>query len=122
MDLPPYRVEFGPAAQRSLEDAFPEERTATGWPSFDDALSLWLPEAKVIVAQGWESAAPLVADTADDVRGVAMKGYLSIFPPSSMAVYRVPGVDSLDAVLLVVIGVSFDRELWESQRIDGLND
>lgn len=122
MNTPAYRVEFGPAANRVLEAIFHQERTATGWPSIADVQNLWLPEATAVVAQGWDSSAPISEGRTEDVRGVAMKAYLSIFPPSSMAVYRVPGVDEANAIRLIVIGVSFDRKQWEAARIEGLND
>ncbi len=122
MNQPPwYRVEFGPAAEQSLGVIFGQERTATGWPSVHDTTSLWVPEAKTVVSQSWESAAPLVPGTIEDVRGVAMKWYLSTFPPAYLAVYRASAIDEL-LVELVVIGVSFDRQIWESQRLDGLNE
>ena len=122
MNEPPwYRVDLGPAAEQSLHAVFGHERTSNGWPSVHDATDLWLPEALVVVAQSWQAASPLDANAIEDVRGVVMKEYLGMFPPASLAVYRASASDAL-FVELIVIGVSFDRGLWESQRIDGLND
>ncbi len=122
MKQPPWNaVELGPAAERSLREIFAKERSGTGWPSIGDVERLWLPAAKVVVAQGWASAAPISAGDREDVRAVVMKQYLSIFPPASIAVFRA-SPDDASHIRLVMIGVSFDRDVWESQRIAGLND
>jgi len=106
-----------PSFDLTVSATFPDERWGSGGkPSLDDFHEHYYPELAIAVAATWESA-QAVPGFEPDVRELAIKPVLGVFPPGKV-VFVVDAPSLMGGIVLRLLGIDFDWDGWPPNEGD----